>query len=605
MRRIRKILLVFAAVILMIPSFVTATSNDNKSGSEEDVPQTDGEVSSKDEVVYAKLSATGERQEIYVVNILDIAKAGKITDYGPYTSLKNLTDLTELEQQDNIVEFAAPEGKFYYQGNMNEEALPWDISISYLLDGKEIVPEELAGKDGHVQIKIATSANENIDSVFYENYLLQISLSLNLDNYSNIQAPDGMLANAGKNKQVTFTVMPEKEEELVVEADVVNFELDGIDISAVPSSMPIEDPNVGDMTGDMESLTDAIEEINNGVGDLKDGVTELNNGVQDLRGGSKEYHDGISAISDSSSELVNASIDIDEALETMSNSLSAEEISLGDVGKLEEGLTQMADGLRGTSDGLLTLKGNFANAYSTLNEAMEAIPAYEISDEEIQQLQDSDADQAVIGKLLETYTTAQTAKGTYAGVKDGFDAVGVTLEQLSGSIIEMADSLDTMAEELSSSLENMDIADSITQLQEGLSALSSNYGAFHSGLVDYTGGVSQLSGAYGEMHNGIVDLAEGTGELQNGASQLHDGTTELYESTSDLPEQMKEEVDQMMAEYDKSDFQPVSFVSPKNEKINSVQFVFKTESIKVEEPEETEEPVVEEKGFWARLKALF
>ncbi|MEC5425801.1 hypothetical protein QGM71_20255 [Virgibacillus sp. C22-A2] len=45
----------------------------------------------------------------------------------------------------------------------------------------------------------------------------------------NIQDEDGMVANAGKNKQVTITVMPEKEEELVVEVDVVeDFELDGI-----------------------------------------------------------------------------------------------------------------------------------------------------------------------------------------------------------------------------------------------------------------------------------------------------------------------------------------------------------------------------------------
>ncbi len=43
----------------------------------------------------------------------------------------------------------------------------------------------------------------------------------------------------------------------------------------------------------------------------------------------------------------------------------------------------------------------------------------------------------------------------------------------------------------------------------------------------------------------------------------------------------------MIAEYDKSHFEAVSFVSTKNEKVNSVQFVIKTESIKKEDKKQT------------------
>lgn len=98
-----------------------------------------------------------------------------------------------------------------------------------------------------------------------------------------------MLANAGKNKQVTFTVMPEKEEELVVEADVVNFELEGIDITGIPSSMPIDAPDIDDMTGDLSELTSAIRKINNGMADLKTGLTELNTKTRDLPNGSENF----------------------------------------------------------------------------------------------------------------------------------------------------------------------------------------------------------------------------------------------------------------------------------------------------------------------------
>ncbi|MCS0543757.1 hypothetical protein NXY55_27675 [Aeromonas veronii] len=72
MKRIHKVLLILLTITLVLPSFlVTAAS-------------TEGIISTKDEVVYATLSANGKQQELYVVNTLDIEKAGKIVDYGSY-----------------------------------------------------------------------------------------------------------------------------------------------------------------------------------------------------------------------------------------------------------------------------------------------------------------------------------------------------------------------------------------------------------------------------------------------------------------------------------------------------------------------------------------
>src|SRR5690606_32994983 len=211
MKRINKILLIVATVILVLPSFlVTASTNDSK---KEQVPSIqNGEYSSKDEVVYATLSPNGDRKEIYVVNTFEVTKSGMLVDYGSYSTIRNLTDLSDIDQTDDKVQFTAPEGKFYYQGNMKDAPLPWDFSISYFLDGKEITPEKLAGQSGNLQIAIESVANDKVDKGFFENYLLQISLSLNTEITSNITAENGMMANAGKNKQVTFTVMPEKEE---------------------------------------------------------------------------------------------------------------------------------------------------------------------------------------------------------------------------------------------------------------------------------------------------------------------------------------------------------------------------------------------------------
>lgn len=232
------------------------------------------------------------------------------------------------------------------------------------------------------------------------------------------------------------------------------------------------------------------------------------------------------------------------------------------------------------------------------------IPEYQITNEEISALRESGADQEVINRLLATYEAAQKVKGTYSAVKPGFDAVGETLTGVNKSLSEMANQVDKMANGLSDSLEE-DGMDGFSELQEGIAMLSANYKAFHSGLVEYTGGVIQIASAYNEVHSGMVELSEGTNELENGVGELHDGTNELSDSTSNLPEQMTEEIDEMMSDYDKSDFDPVSFVSSKNEKVNSVQFVFKTESIQQEEPDENNEPEEEKKGFWELFLDLF
>lgn len=607
MRKTRAFLLVILSLFLLLPSWL-AVAEPNSSKSNESIPTEPGTVSSKDEVVYARLSATGEKEEIYVVNILNIDQAGTITDHGFYTHLKNLTNLSPVEQQDNnTVVFSAPEGKFYYQGNMDEESLPWDISIAYQLDGVEITPEELAGKDGQVRIRIGVSANETVDPVFFENYLLQISVSLDQSKFTNVQAPDGMAANAGMNQQITFTVMPRQEKELTLEADAVGFEMEGIDIAAIPSTLPIDAPDIDEMVGDMDLLTDAIQEIHNGVAELLDGIAQMNSGTGELRDGSKQYHDGITALQASSGDLVSGSASIGEALTTLSQALGGglEEADLGGLQQLEEALLLMAGGLQEIPQGLKTLNEHHNTALQTLDQAMESIPNHEISEEAIQQLYGSGADPAVLEQLLETYAAALTAKGTFTAVKPGFEAVDGTLEQIQASLTEMAGQMSLMAEGLSSPQEGMDIADSMAELQEGISTLALHYQEFQSGLEQFSGGLSQLSGSYGQIHEGIEELSTGTGELENGVRQLHDGTAELASSTRDLPEQMRAEASQMMADYDKSDFEVVSFVSPQNENINSVQFVLRTEGIKTQKPEASETPVEEKEGFWARFVNLF
>ncbi|KGA98912.1 hypothetical protein AJ85_03380 [Alkalihalobacillus alcalophilus ATCC 27647 = CGMCC 1.3604] len=605
MRKKRWIALTLTMLLIMPSFFVNAASNSSSQGEQ----QTSGEMASKDEVVYANLQASGEVHNVYVVNYLNVTEAGIVEDYGSYSDVTNLTDLSEITQERDKLVLDAPKGPFYYQGNMGEQVeLPWEFFLTYKMDGRDIKPEQLVGKDGLVEIIIETKANDQVDPAFFENYLLQITLNLSEEKFQNIEAPDATIANAGKNKQVTFTVLPEKEAELTVQADVLDFEFEGVEIVAVPYSMSIDLPDTEEMTDDISTLSSAIGDLHDGVGVLKDGVKELSDGMIQLSDGSKQFKGGMSEVAEGGGELVAASELMHEALKTMSQSVNGDmdELVLDDWQALEEGLAEISAGLEEVAEGLLVLSEHYTIAYNTLDDAMDAIPQAEITEEEIALLYSSDADKEVIQKLIDSYSAAQTAKGTYLAVKEGFDAVAPTLQEVSSGTKEMGNHLQLIADGLSSSLENIDIADAMQQLKDGLTEVATHYGELHTGIRSYTKGVRQLSDSYDDLHSGNTQLANGTKDLHNGVNELHEGTGELYEATSDMPEQMQAEIDEMMAEFDKSDFEAISFVSEQNnEQIQAVQFVIKTESIKRKEMETSDEEVEEEQGFWKRLLKLF
>src|SRR5699024_467085 len=161
----------------------------------------------KDEVIYALLSESGAIDHVYVVNSFELKEKTRVTDYGVYTEVKNLTNLNPLDQQKESVSFEAEEGKFHYKGNLQTVDLPWDIQITYLLDDREVSAEELRSANGSISIVLEVSENEHLPSVFFEHFILQITLSFPMEDVYDLQAEDGTIANAGENKQVTFTVM--------------------------------------------------------------------------------------------------------------------------------------------------------------------------------------------------------------------------------------------------------------------------------------------------------------------------------------------------------------------------------------------------------------
>ena len=71
-----------------------------------------------------------------------------------------------------------------------------------------------------------------------------------------------------------------------------------------------------------------------------------------------------------------------------------------------------------------------------------------------------------------------------------------------------------------------------------------------------------------------------------------------------MDEQINETLDSIIESLQGSD-EIVSFVSRKNENVKSVQFVIKTEAIKIPKSETYAEEVEEHLSFWQKLLRLF
>ncbi|MBM7633029.1 YhgE/Pip domain-containing protein [Geomicrobium sediminis] len=595
-----------ATVLVMHPAIIMSASSIDEGVTS--TVSSEGVIEQKDEVVYANLRADGVAEELYIVNALHLESQGKVTDYGAYDEVINLTDTSAIQQSANeTIQIEATEETFYYQGNLKQDvALPWEFEISYSLNGQPIDGQSLIGESGDVEIQIDVKQNKDVEPEFFENYMMQITVPFSNAQFSDIQAEGATIANAGQDKQVVFTVMPETEETVTVQASTSQFELEGIQMSGMPSSVAIDPPDTEELTGEFESLTGALVQLNDGLGDVHAGLVEFTDGLHQLESGSSEYASGIQETANAGSELRTASSEINEGLQALQNGLSGQsDLEIDIDGNMFGALEELADGLSEINGALSTVRTGYDGMNDALNAAVQSIPDEAILEEELGQLMQENPDSQALGQLVQFYEGAQRVKGTYAEIEAGLSSTSQALQELEGSVEDVESGLRQFAKAASSELGNIDVGDGLQSLTGGIDQLANQYGMFHEGLRDYTSGVEQLSSAYGEVDSGIAESSSGANELAAGTESLSNGMTELTNATEEIPEQMQEEIDEMISQYDKSDYEAISFSSEQNnEYINSVQFVVHTESLHMPDDEQ-EEDIEEEPSMWQRFLQLF
>lgn len=247
------------------------------------------EIGEKDETVYAILDANGKEKEKIV--------SGKIhggegtTTVNDVSNLKNINVIKggtlKSQKKDDLV-WEITDSDLFYQGDTNKK-LPFEINIKYFLDGKEISPKKLAGKNGRLRIDVSVINKDEKkfkiggkEQVISSPMIVAIGGMFDSDIFKNVSCDGGEVINDGKSNAVFAITMPglkkslnldgssikelrdiDIREDFSISADVYDFELEPLFAMALSTFPEIEteDGRIDEMKDQMDKLKFMQDEL--------------------------------------------------------------------------------------------------------------------------------------------------------------------------------------------------------------------------------------------------------------------------------------------------------------------------------------------------------
>ena len=299
-------------------------------------------ASAKEEVIYANLDASGTMTGVYAVNSFAVQAGDTVTDHGSYTAVRNMTTTDPLEHSgDTITATVAEDGKLYYEGTMDTAtALPWLVKLTYTLDGAEIAPEELGGKSGALTIRLQVSRNPACTGDFFDQYALQVTMTLDTDRAQNIVADGATMANVGSNKQLSYILLPGSDSDVTVTADVTDFAMNAISLNGVKLRLNL-DLDGADLTGMLDRLQSGSVQLDDGANALADGIAQVQAGLDTLNGKSGELTGGSAKVKAALTQMQTALNGVSASTDQLTTLLDASTQIQNGIAQLDAGAAQL------------------------------------------------------------------------------------------------------------------------------------------------------------------------------------------------------------------------------------------------------------------------
>lgn len=549
---------------------VGSTKGDDakKPASEQDVKSGESKAAgdyTKNQVVYTKLDGDGNKTGVFVVNSFSAPKGSTIEDAGVYDKVVNLSTTKKLADKDGHV---AVEGQgeqdFVYQGDLSKDTqLPWNVSVSYKLDGKDVTAEELGGKSGKLSMKLTVAPNPEYKGTgkYTDNYLVQVTGMLKDSECHKVDAEGATAAANGSNTQLTYMVLPGSTAEYTVNADVEDFEFDGWQIVGVPLSLAL-DVDSSDMdTSQLNELEDGIAAANDGAGLVKDGAATLSealgvasNGAGQLMAGANAAADGVTKLADGSAQvndgagqvaagagaLADGSTTLDGGASQVAagaGTLAQGTASLmsqlptltGGTQALAQGTGALVSGVKQLDGGLATLQEGAKQLQGGVAQLTDRAPALAAGANELKGGLDelTAQNEKLTGGAQ---GVANGAKQLAGGINDGLSKE--TVDQIVGGLANQSTQLQQAVGKLSKLKEQAETKGD-TELAQGIGDVVDT---IHTGLQSapkpevINGLVGQLNGlkdSANKLNAGAAGLNTGVKGYTAGANKLADGADEL------------------------------------------------------------------------------
>lgn len=560
--------------------------------------QTDGEETSvdKEETVYVVADPDGTPNEVIVSDWLkNHSGAATLEDVSDLKDIENVKGDEDFAQgSDGALTWQADGNDIYYQGTTDKE-LPIDMKMTYYLDGKEISPEDLAGKSGKVTIRMDYTNKEKTEDGVYVPFTAVTGMMLN-KNFKNVEVTNGKVVSDGNNQVVVGFAFPGLSESLdldskdlenieipdyvEVTADVEDFSLD-MTMTFVMSDI-LQELDV-DQDIDLSGIEDAIDSLSDASNQLVDGSKELADGTGSLVDGVKAYTDGVSALKSGIGAYTDGVSQVKSGVDAYTDGVAqvaGGTKQLADKsGDLKDGITQLVGGAMqiqtyfAGDDGIVNGAKKLSDGVNQLDAALntgvtdeEAAQAETAAKQTVEQMfgSDTDAYKGVAQQAAAVYSdgvkkSADLSDSVTAALKDTFKQINPTLtdEQAVAYAEAMAQQLiDSIADNTSASVGQIaaEFAKSgaeqgaIAGAKSGIASTKSAIAAQieQGGLVSgaqslsagvqklYNEGIEPLAVGMQSLNNSVPELMKGIQTLNNGAATLNDNSAALKSGVNTL-----------------------------------------------------------------------
>lgn len=479
----------------------------------------------KDETVYVTLQENGTVKTITVGDHLKADGEEKMNDASDLKDIKNVNGDETFTQDGHSLVWDNQGKDIYYEGT-TEKTLPIKTTITYKLDGKEMTPQQMVGKKGHVEITIHMTNTDKHDDL-YTPFVVTFASMIPETNHHHIEITNGKVMANGKTNVLVGIAAPGlyeslDEPEALKDMDTITIQYDTDAFETLPmyalatpklldeADLDL-DGKINDVSSKLNTLQDASTKLVQGTGELANGSHELNTNYQ-------QFDAGLAKLLAGTSTLKNQYQTLDQGIQALAKESSNLSQVSGMLGKLNE----LGSATVALDEGIQTLKQAVATSTDPNSDVNQKLAALK---------QD-------LATKQEELIALQTQMG---GLQNELKTRVGAFMQLSGQLGAAIEKESNPEQVVALTTIKGGLDDQIQQLTQNLTALSNGMTLLHGKLEVMAQDMNALNELSTQMSTNVIEgLNTAITQFGAGNDQLKQGFTLLQQQTAHLPEKINQ-----------------------------------------------------------------